>query len=350
MKNSSGSTLAKLSFMLLLLITAGVGYLVVVKQDRRLEAPDAEPIEVPDVDENRGVAQVPPAVDQPQYAPLRPRPLTNVAGAPTNRAQPTAANSPQPARGEVVNSVVARTPANEPTPPDFRAFAGADSVVSKETSVRGRAVLQGKAPAEKTITMDPACGRLQKAPITTRHYVVGSEGALANAFVYIKAGAPVAPTSTPGPLLDQIACEYQPYMFGVQTGQTFRVRNSDPLLHNVHSLPKVPGNKERNVGQPVKNMVTPFVFAKREVFIQFKCDVHPWMFAYVGVVDHPWFAVTDKDGNFSLPGGLPPGRYTLAAVHLKAGEILHEIDVSTDTAPVTFTFKLPESLTTQTKP
>ena len=162
----------------------------------------------------------------------------------------------------------------------------------------------------------------------------------------MKQGAPPLPApSRKGVLLDQLACQYQPYVAGVQTGQHFDVQNSDPLVHNVHPLPKMPWKNPKNPAQPVKGMKTDFVFDNPEVFVQFKCDVHPKMFAYVGVVDHPWFAVTDTNGNFALPPGLQPGLYTLAAVHRKSGELLQPINVTGDGAPsVDFTFDVPDGL------
>src|SRR6185503_21165010 len=99
------------------------------------------------------------------------------------------------------------------------------------------------------------------------------------------------------------------------------------------------------VGQPIP-MTTDFVFENPEVFVLFKCEVHPWAFAYVGVVDHPWFAVMDQNGHFSLPSDLPAGRYTLAAKHLQAGELMQTITVSEDGAvsPVEFTFSVPKTM------
>lgn len=140
---------------------------------------------------------------------------------------------------------------------------------------------------------------------------------------------------------DQFAAQR---IFGVQAGQVLKVRNSDPMLHNVHSVSRA-GNKQRNVAQPVKGMTTDFIFEKPEVFVQFKCDVHPWMFAYVGVVEHPWFAVTDGNGAFALPAGLPPGRYTLAAVHRKLGEQTQTVTVGAGgSGPVEFTLEVPALL------
>ena len=100
-------------------------------------------------------------------------------------------------------------------------------------------------------------------------------------------------------------------------------------------------NKEFNFAQVTKGQVNDRFFDKAEVLVRIKCDVHPWMFAYVGVVDHPWFAVTDANGNFQLPYKLPSGKYKLAAIHLKAGELIQDITLTDDaTQPVSFTFEV----------
>jgi plastocyanin len=159
---------------------------------------------------------------------------------------------------------------------------------------------------------------MQAKPVTTRHYVVGADKGLANVFVYIKQGAQKTPATGEGPTLDQTGCMYEPYVMGVVTGQKFKIRNSDSLLHNVHATPKPGGNKEFNFAQVSKGQVNEKAFEAPEVLVRMKCDVHPWMFAYVGVVDHPYFAVTDKDGNFTIKN-VPPGKYTVEAIHQKSG-------------------------------
>ena len=182
--------------------------------------------------------------------------------------------------------------------------------------ITGKVTLKGTPKAEIPIQLDATCGKLQPKPVTTRHYVVGADKGLANVFVYIKQGAQKTPAAGEGPTLDQVGCMYEPYVMGVVTGQKFKVRNSDPLLHNVHATPKT--NKEFNFAQVSKGQVNEKSFEAQEVLVRMKCDVHPWMFAYVGVVDHPYFAVTDKDGNFTIKN-VPAGKYTVEAVHQKSG-------------------------------
>ncbi|HMJ90268.1 MAG TPA: carboxypeptidase regulatory-like domain-containing protein [Candidatus Acidoferrum sp.] len=204
--------------------------------------------------------------------------------------------------------------------------------------ITGKVKLSGTPPPEKQIQLDATCGKLHAKPLTTRHYMVGEGSGLGNVFVYVKEGAKPAPAPAgKGPTLDQVGCEYTPYVMGVQAGQHFDVKNSDTFLHNVHSMPKVEGNKEKNVGQPIP-MKSDFVFEKSEVLVRFKCDVHPWMFAYVGVVDHPYYAVTDKDGNFKI-SGLPAGNYTVEAFHLKAGAKAEKVTLAADNKTLDFTLE-----------
>jgi hypothetical protein len=126
-------------------------------------------------------------------------------------------------------------------------------------------------------------------------------------------------------------------VFGVQVGQPVEIRNSDPTLHNVHALAKA--NREFNTGQPIQGMKTTHVFTAKEVLVPFKCDVHNWMNAYAGVVDHPFFSVTRPDGAFQLTG-LPPGTYTIEAVHEKLGAQSQIVTIGEkETKDIAFTFK-----------
>lgn len=190
--------------------------------------------------------------------------------------------------------------------------AGMASVQAAD--IVGKVTLTGTPPAEKSLPLDPSCGKLwpNEKP-KTRFYAVGADNGLADVFVYLKQ-ASGGPAPTKPVLLDQKGCEYIPYVVGLQVGQKLLVRNSDPVLHNVHATPKI--NKEFNLAQMAGGKDIERTFDQSEVFVRFKCDVHPWMFAYVGVVPHGYFAVTDKDGNFKIED-VPPGKYTLVAFHRK---------------------------------
>jgi hypothetical protein len=218
--------------------------------------------------------------------------------------------------------------------------------------VTGKVTLKGTPPAEKAITFDDICSALKPPPTvtTTRHYVVGADGGLANVFVYISTGMEgkkFTPPTEPAEL-DQQGCNYHPYVSAVMVGQPVRIKNSDPIMHNIHALPKVDGNTEFNFAQPSQGDVNDTKWASSitapEVLVKLKCDVHPWMFAYVGVQSHPYFAVTGKDGSFKI-ANVPPGKYTLTAYHLKAhgskpGET-QEITVADSPVTANFTVEVP---------
>jgi plastocyanin len=186
----------------------------------------------------------------------------------------------------------------------------------------GTVTLKGTPPPEADIAPlkdDPNCGKLHPTMPKTRFYVVGPGGGLADVVVVVKGvpgatsgGAAAAPI-----VLDQKGCEYTPYVMAVQTGQKIMARNSDPVAHNVHSVPMVAGNMEKNNSQVPGQGDLPFTFTKPENFLKFQCDIHNWMFAYVSVFDHPYFAVTDKDGKFTIKN-VPDGKFTVQAFHRKA--------------------------------
>jgi plastocyanin len=196
--------------------------------------------------------------------------------------------------------------------------------------ITGTITLKGTAPAEKPITPlkdDATCGPLHSTMPTTHFYVVGPNGALADVVVSVQGiNGKSTGASAPPIELDQKGCEYTPQVFAVQTGQKILVKNSDPVLHNVHTQPTASGNKEMNQAQMPSSKALPFVFADPEMFLKFKCDVHPWMFAWVSVFDHPYFAVSGKDGTFKI-SNVPPGKYTIQAAHRKAGNATQEIEV-----------------------
>ena len=217
------------------------------------------------------------------------------------------------------------------------ALAGLAPIVSG-ADITGKVVLKGTPKPEITIDMtpDPKCGALHSTPVTTRHYLVDKDGGLANVFVYLKSG--LTPKNFPAPaeepVIDQVGCLYEPYVTGVMVNQKFKIRNSDPTLHNVHPQPRQGENKEFNFAQPITGQVNEKSFPSLEMMVRFKCDVHPWMFAYVGVLEHPYFAVTGKDGTFRI-SGVPNGKYTIEAYHPKTHGtnpgVSQEITVNGDT-------------------
>lgn len=212
-------------------------------------------------------------------------------------------------------------------------------------NITGKVTLNGAPPAEKEITPlkeDATCGKLTSGTPMTKFFVVGANKELADVVVVLKgiegksAGAAAAPV-----VLDQKGCQYEPQIFAVQTGQKITVKNSDPVMHNVHTVPVVAGNTEENKGQMAGAPDLTFSIAKAENFLKFKCDVHPWMFAWVTVVDHPYYAVTAKDGSFTIKD-VPPGKYKIAALHRKAAPtgVEKEVEVTADGAKVDFAVEL----------
>lgn len=196
-------------------------------------------------------------------------------------------------------------------------------------TIDGKVTLKGAPPPEIKLPLDPMCGKLHNnQPVTTRHYLTGAGGTLANAWVFIK-NPPTSkvPLAEQAPVLDQANCLYQPYVFGVMAGQKVIIRNSDPFMHNVNTTAASNSSHRFNIAQPNKGREDAKVFDKPELPLKFLCNVHPWMLAYAGVFDHPYFAVTDKDGKFKLPD-LPAGKYTVVAKHMKAGETTQEITVA----------------------
>jgi hypothetical protein len=213
---------------------------------------------------------------------------------------------------------------------------------AKLGNISGSVRFQGDKPVPKTLSMDatPACARMHSGPIYSEEVVVNSNGTLKNVLVWIKAGLPERrwPVPSTSVKLDQMGCIYRPHVLGVMVNQPLEISNSDSTNHNVHPLPKI--NREWNESQPPKGEVKVKTFARAEMPpILFKCNVHPWMRAWVGVVSHPFFAVTGDDGSFILKD-VPAGEYALEAWHEKFGTMEMKITVEPrQTAPAEFSFK-----------
>lgn len=206
-------------------------------------------------------------------------------------------------------------------------------------NITGSVKLEGTPPAAEPINLasDDYC--VQQGAKTTRNFVVDN-GALQNVFVYVKDGLGNLkfPVPTTPVVLDQKGCWYEPRVFGIQVGQPFNILNSDDTLHNIHALPM--SNREFNRGQKLKGEKYSTVFTAPEVMVPFKCDVHRWMNAWVGVVTHPFYAVTGSGGAFELKG-LPPGTYTVEAWHEKLGTQTQSVTIGAkESKPITFTFKV----------
>ena len=216
-------------------------------------------------------------------------------------------------------------------------------------TVTGTVVLDGMAPKNDAIKMnaDPVCIREAKGPQFQETYVVGDDGkSLGYVFVYVKDGLGnyVYDTPTEPAKIDQKECRYHPHVFGMRVNQPLEIMNSDPTLHNIHALPKA--NQEFNTGQPIQGMKMNHTFTAKEVMVPFKCDVHGWMNAYVGVLDHPYFATTDKSGKFELKN-VPPGTYTIEAWHEKLGTQEQKVTLGPkESKDVSFTFKAAGPTTT----
>ena len=205
----------------------------------------------------------------------------------------------------------------------------------------GTVTFKGTAPAEKdfadTIQNSAECNALYpsgKFP-TTHYYAISASGGLADVVVSIK-GAPAAAAKSAPAVIDQKGCLYIPSSLVVQAGQKVVVKNSDPCVHNVHTVPKE--NEMKNLVQMPGGADLEFVFDKPEPFLKFQCDVHPWMFAWVSVVDSPYFSLSDKDGKFVIKN-LPAGKYTVEFAHRKLGTKTVEVEVKDGGATQDFTFE-----------
>ena len=207
--------------------------------------------------------------------------------------------------------------------------------------ITGVITLKGMPPPEKEITPlmeNPDCAKTHTTTPTTHFYVVGAKGELADVVVSLK-GVTGKSTgaSAPPVVLDQKGCLYVPQILAIQTGQKLVVKNSDPCIHNVHATPVVPGNPESNQVQMPGGADLNFAYSQPEIFLRFKCDVHPWMFAWVSVFDSPYFCVSGPDGKFVIKN-VPPGKYTVEAAHRKLGTQTQEVEVKDTDVNVNFTF------------
>lgn len=210
-------------------------------------------------------------------------------------------------------------------------------------TLTGKAKFTGTKPATPKIDMseEPKCKAKYQTPPTDEAVVVNANGTLANVFVYVKSGLPASYTAPApaGPVtLDQDGCRYHPHALGILVGQKLAIKNSDGILHNI----KAKGTKNRpfNISQPT-TMTSERTFTAPEVMVPLECNVHGWMHAWLGVLAHPFFAVSGTDGSFTIKG-LPPGTYVIEAWHEKYGPRTATVTVKdneTKTADFSFAAK-----------
>ena len=218
---------------------------------------------------------------------------------------------------------------------------GAISIDAANTgAISGTIRFAGTAPARVPIDMDqdPACAVSSKEPNLSEGIIV-SQGKLQNVFIYVKQGLEnyAMPKPSAPAVLDQKGCRYAPHVLGMVARQTLRVLNSDAAEHNVHPMPR--NNAEWNESQMPGGAPKEHVLDHAELMLPITCNQHPWMKMYVNVVNNPFFAVSDGQGRFAI-SGLPPGEYTIEAIHEKLGTQSAKVRVEPHRAAVAeFTFK-----------
>lgn len=210
-----------------------------------------------------------------------------------------------------------------------------------EGTITGKVNFQGQAPKFRPIDMaaDSVCASKHPTPVFPEEVAVNGNGTLRYVFVYVKSGLGDKTFALPSQaaVLDQNGCLYKPHVLGIQARQNLEVRTSDNTTHNIHPLPK--NNVEWNVSQPPGADPIIKSFARTEVMIPVKCNQHPWMRAYIGILSHPFYAVSGEDGTFTIKDA-PPGDYEIEAYHEKYGAITQKVTVGPkESKSVDFTFK-----------
>jgi plastocyanin len=206
--------------------------------------------------------------------------------------------------------------------------------------IKGVVKFAGTVPAPKAIRMsaDPSCAKQHPGPVLTREVIADSKGGLQNVVVFVADGLGDRTFDPPKEpvVIEQKGCQYQPHVLVVRANQPLDVVNDDPTAHNIHPTPA--NNREWNKAE-LPGAKIEEAFAREEVAIPVKCNIHPWMRGYIAVFKHPYFVVTKEDGSFALPN-LPPGTYTIKAWHEKLGTVTQTITIGTnETKELSFVFK-----------
>jgi len=208
-------------------------------------------------------------------------------------------------------------------------------------SITGTIRYTGKKPPHKMIDMseDPACVEAHHGKAYDESLIVSSTGSLRNAFIYVKKGLEGKNFEVPATpaIIDQSGCWFRPRVMGIQTNQVLQVINSDPVTHNIHPMAEI--NREWNHSQGPGDAPLNRKFLKPEIMIRVKCNIHSWMHAYIGVLEHPYFAVSKADGTFAIKN-LPPGTYTIGVWQENLGTQEQQVTVAQhNNTVINFTFR-----------
>jgi len=261
--------------------------------------------------------------------------LVAVACAPA--AEEEAPGEPAPAAEEGAEAPAAR---------EHGIGDGAEAIAELQqgdATITGTVTYTGQVPNLQPIAMeaDPQCAAKHDGPVQPQTLVLGDGNTVGNIFVQVKDGfaqGDFQPPTTPV-VIDQEGCMYHPHVVGVMAGQPLEFWNSDGLLHNVHLTPKE--NREQNLGMPASLTEKAVTLNTPELYAPVKCDVHPWMSAYVSVMSHPYFDVTEENGQFEIT--VPAGTYTIEAWHERLGTRTQEVTVAAgESATVDFTLDVPQ--------
>ncbi len=248
-------------------------------------------------------------------------------------AQPAAQGQAQPAAG---------AQAGKPTlGSGYQAIA---DLQKGDATITGTITYVGQVPNLPTINMeaDPTCAAKHPGPVPVQALVLGDGNTVANMFVQVTDGVPQGDYTPPSKpvVIEQDGCVYTPHVVGVMAGQPLEFWNADGVLHNVHGLPAK--NREFNLGMPGSLKEKQITLDTPEPPFSVKCDVHPWMNAFVAVMSHPYFDVTAQDGKYSIK--VPAGSYTIAAWQEKLGTQTQKVTVGAgETKTVDFQLQGPKS-------
>jgi len=224
----------------------------------------------------------------------------------------------------------------ETSSPKTSSSPTASAPIEPGFSVSGKVAYTGRSSKRRKVKMNADAKCLSQHPkgFHYRSTVVGKNGGLANAFVYVKEGLgnrSYTPPAGSKQILKQHGCWYHPRISGIMVGQDLEILNNDPTMHNVNASPHFNAAMPPSVKQITKS------FNKSKVMFRIKCNVHPWMTAYVGILKHPFYAVTDKNGNYTIEN-LPKGQYTLEVWHEKRGRLTQKVTVTASGAKTDFKF------------